>query len=172
MEGECDILEGVVLTASQTEAPSNQKGKSVLELLNAVSPMSSTMYSTQPGWAYGRIQMHWVSVNVGCTVNIVSSLNVCPWNSWGQGHCLTHLWEDNSAWVKDSIWHSALEHTSFSWCAYWMHGNYLTPETKYQETKVYHQKTSGYKCLIRLKYFPFSEGVWWSSLISLLLHSF
>lgn len=78
MEGECDILEGVVLTAPQTEAPSNQKGKSVLELLNALSPMSSTMYSTQPGWAHGRIQMHWVSVNVGFSVNIVSSLNVCP----------------------------------------------------------------------------------------------
>lgn len=78
MEGECDILEGVVLTAPQTEAPSNQKGKSVLELLNALSPMSSAMYSTQPGWDYGIVQMRWVSVNVGCTINIVSSLNVCP----------------------------------------------------------------------------------------------
>ena len=129
MEGECDILEGVVLTAPQTEAPSNQKGKSVLELLNVLSPTSSTMYSTQLCWDHGIIQMHWVLVNVGSTVNIVFSLNVCPWNSWGQGHCLTHLWEDNSDWVKDSIWHSALEHNSFSWCAYWMHGNQLTTET-------------------------------------------
>ena len=83
MQRECDILEGVLLTAPQTEAPSNQKGKFVLELLNVLSPspVSSAMCLTQPGWDHGRIQMHSLSVNVDFIVSIISSLNVCPCNS-------------------------------------------------------------------------------------------